>query len=139
MDSSRSAPARLTALLLGKEPRFRSKGFIESSLMLAGITPMSRNSLFSVFLALSNTSRLSSPVISVAFHVRVEVPSVEICRDPGSAWANPVSGPHFKKLISKKKRVNKRIVTMRIKGNYRGVQGHEVREDIVEEVISVEC
>jgi hypothetical protein len=99
---------------------------------LAGITPISRNSFFSVFLALSNTSRLSSPVISVAFHVRFEVPSVEACCEPDSAWASAVSDPHFKKLTSKNKRVSKRIMTERINRNSPGIQYHVVRDEVDE-------
>src|SRR5262245_12778476 len=60
--------------------------------------------------------------MSVAFHVRFDVSSIEAGCEPGNAWANAVSDPIFKKLISKKKRVGKRIMPVRIKGNDCGIQ-----------------
>jgi hypothetical protein len=53
--------------------------------------------------------------MSVAFHVRFEVPSLAACCRPGKACASTVWAPHCKRLMSKKKRVRKRIITVRIK------------------------
>jgi len=67
-----------------------------------------------VFRALSNASILSSPVMSVAFHVRFEVPLLDVC-GAGNAWAAAVSDHEFKGLKSKKdKKVTKRIMRARL-------------------------
>jgi hypothetical protein len=53
--------------------------------------------------------------MSVAFQVKLEVLLIELCCESGNAWANAVSGAQFKEFTIKKKRVTKRIMTMRIK------------------------
>jgi len=53
--------------------------------------------------------------MSVAFHVRFEVPSVEASCEAGSACADAVAGKQFKRLKNKnEERVSKRIVNVRL-------------------------
>jgi len=53
--------------------------------------------------------------MSVAFHVRFEVPSLEASCGAGNAWATAVSDQEFRRLKRKKeKRVTKRIMNARL-------------------------
>jgi len=53
--------------------------------------------------------------MSVAFHVRFEVPSLAASCEAGNACATAVSDQEFRRLRSKKeKRVNKRIMNPRL-------------------------
>jgi len=62
--------------------------------------------------------------MSVAFHVRVEFPSLEASCGAGNAWANAVSGKEFRRLKSKKEKRGMKRIEARLDGNRPALQWH---------------
>src|SRR5262245_21852277 len=91
------------------------------------------NSLFKAFLALSNAPIWLSPVINVAFHVRLEAALLEDCNGPVPTWAKAASDPCLiRNNVKNETTVVKRIV-FENRGNARKISmGRPARDPSVD-------